>query len=174
VPYTYGMINHILSNFRLQPLIYIKMLITVLQLIIWHVLIQHFLLEMTCVISWSLDCLCVTFSLLLKSIPETAVHIKIHIRHSNIWKITTGAQIPGARLSWWLHFVCWCLMFMRSLVGSILHVMLLVGMGHRFWKICALLNCSIGQPTGPRCAGYCGFYYSNFREDLVVVLMLIY
>jgi len=40
------MINHILSNFRLQPYIYIyiyiKMLITVLQLIIWYVLIQHF------------------------------------------------------------------------------------------------------------------------------------
>lgn len=60
------------------------------------------------------------------------------------------------------------------LVGNILHVMLLVGMGHRFWKICALPNCNIQQPTGPRCAGYCDFYYSIFREDLVVVLMLIY
>lgn len=110
----YGVINHIPSNFRLQPFIYIKMLITVLQLIIWHVLIQHFLLEITCIISWSLDCLCVTFSLLLKSIPETAMHMKIHIRHSDIWKIITRAQIPGARLSWLLRFVCWCLMFMGT------------------------------------------------------------
>lgn len=41
----------------------------------------------------------------------------------------------------------------RSLVGNILHVMLLVpsivGMGHRFWKICALLNFNIQQPTVP-------------------------
>lgn len=102
--YTYGVINHVLSNFRLQPFMYIKMLITVVQLIIWHVL--TFLDEMTCIISWSLDCLCVTFSLLLKSIYETAMHVKIHIRHS------------GARLSWWLHFVCRCLMFMGPLLGT--------------------------------------------------------
>jgi len=65
-----------------------------------------------------------------------------------------------------------------SLVGNILHVMLLVPsivrMGHSFWKICALLNCNMQQPTGPRCAGCYGFYYSIFREELVVVLMLIY
>jgi len=64
------------------------------------------------------------------------------------------------------------------LVGNILHVMLLVpsivGMGHRFWEICALLNCDIQQPTGPRCAICYSFYCSSFREDLVVVLMLIY
>ena len=65
-----------------------------------------------------------------------------------------------------------------SLVGNILHVMLLVpsivGMGHRFWKICALLNCNIQQTTGPRCAGCYGFYYNVFREEFVVVLMLMY
>jgi hypothetical protein len=49
-----------------------------------------------------------------------------------------------------------------SLVGNILHVMLLVprivGTGYRFWKVCALLNCNIQQPTGPRCAGYYIFF----------------
>lgn len=65
-----------------------------------------------------------------------------------------------------------------SLVGNILHVMLLVprtvGMGYRFWKVCALLNCNIQQPTGPRCAVYYNFFCSIFREDLIVILMLIY
>lgn len=63
-----------------------------------------------------------------------------------------------------------------SLVRNILHVLHLVPrivwVGHRFWKICALLNCNIQQPTGPRCAEY-DFYCSIFREDLILVLMLM-